>query len=113
LRAELLEIGYQCNTLNPDKMMMEASLHLPIDCSAAFALRKVEEGMGVDITKHEIGYLQTFDGKRRKDTPAQLKTVEHMEKALHSLRDCMSRARTSKKLSIVNIVSFENTIYMT
>ncbi|KAF8343836.1 uncharacterized protein EI90DRAFT_3010710 [Cantharellus anzutake] len=33
----------------------------------------------------------------------QLKTVEHMEKALHELRDCLSRARTNKKLYIINM----------
>jgi hypothetical protein len=69
--------------------------------------------MGIDVTEHDIGYLPTFDGKRRRDVPVQLKTVAHMEKALNELRDCMSRARASKKLYIVNIVGFKNIVYMT
>ncbi|KAF8329678.1 uncharacterized protein EI90DRAFT_3124911 [Cantharellus anzutake] len=78
-RAEkLLGICYQCNTLNPDKVTTEASLHLPVDCAPSFVLEKIEEGMGVN-------------------------TVEHMEKALHELRDCLSRARTNKKLYIINM----------
>ncbi|KAF8324694.1 uncharacterized protein EI90DRAFT_3129660 [Cantharellus anzutake] len=75
---KLLEICYQCNTLNPDKATTEASFYLPIDYSASFALCKIEEGMDAD-------------------------TVEQMEKALRELRECMSRARTSKKLYIINI----------
>ncbi|KAF8340414.1 uncharacterized protein EI90DRAFT_3012290 [Cantharellus anzutake] len=103
-RAEkLLGICCQCNTLNPDKVTTEASLHLPVDCAPSFVLEKIEEGMGVNVAKHEIGYLPTFDGKRRCDTPVQLKTVEHMEKALHELHDCLSRARTNKKLYIINM----------
>ncbi|KAF8330038.1 uncharacterized protein EI90DRAFT_3016970 [Cantharellus anzutake] len=100
---KLLEICYQCDTLNPKKVAMEASLHLPIDCSAQFALQKIEEGMGINVTEHNIGHLPTFDGKQRWDVPVQLKTVAHMEKVLNGLRNCMSRAQASKKLYIVNI----------
>ncbi|KAF8334617.1 uncharacterized protein EI90DRAFT_3121038 [Cantharellus anzutake] len=100
---KLLEICYQCDTLNPKKVTMEASLHLPIDCSAQFALQKIEEGMGINVTEHNIGHLPTFDGKRRWDVLVQLKTVVHMEKVLNELCNCMSHAQASKKLYIVNI----------
>ncbi|KAF8338903.1 uncharacterized protein EI90DRAFT_3013025 [Cantharellus anzutake] len=98
-----LQSKSQSDEKEPNKMTMEASLYLLIDSAATFALSKVEEGMGVDVTKHEIGYLPTFDGKRRRDMPVQLKTAVHMEKALHELRDCMSRARSSKKLYVINM----------
>ncbi|KAF8335673.1 uncharacterized protein EI90DRAFT_3014332 [Cantharellus anzutake] len=47
-----------------DRRGEKASFYLPIDCSASFALCKIEEGMDANVTKHKIGYLPTFDGKR-------------------------------------------------